>query len=39
MGELTYMLGLQIKQREDNIFISQNKYARESRKELWARKC
>ena len=29
MGELSFMLGLQIKQREDAIFISQEKYARE----------
>ena len=29
MGELSFMLGLQIKQREDGIFISQEKYARE----------
>ena len=29
MGELSYMLGLQIKQLKDNIFINQEKYARE----------
>ena len=29
MGELSFMLGLQIKQMEDGIFISQEKYARE----------
>ena len=29
MGELAFMLGLQIKQCEDDIFISQEKYARE----------
>jgi hypothetical protein len=28
VGELTYFLGLQIKQMEDTIFISQSKYAR-----------
>ena len=27
MGELTYFLGLQVKQRKDGIFISQEKYA------------
>ena len=29
MGELSFMLGLQIKQMDDGIFISQEKYARE----------
>ena len=29
MGELSFILGLQIKQREDGIFISQEKYAKE----------
>ena len=29
MGELSFMLGLQIKQREDGIFISQEKYVEE----------
>ena len=29
MGELSFILGLQIKQREDDIFISQEKYAKE----------
>ena len=28
MGELTYFLGLQVKQRKDGIFISQEKYAK-----------
>ncbi|PNX60338.1 putative gag-pol polyprotein, partial [Trifolium pratense] len=28
VGELTYFLGLQVKQMEDTIFISQSKYAR-----------
>src|SRR4030066_1891003 len=28
VGELTYFLGLQIKQMEDTIFISQSKYAK-----------
>ena len=27
MGELSFMLGLQIKQMDDGIFISQEKYA------------
>ena len=29
MGELSFILGLQVKQMEDGIFISQEKYARE----------
>ncbi|GKE59605.1 uncharacterized mitochondrial protein-like protein, partial [Tanacetum coccineum] len=29
MGELTFFLGLQVKQKEDGIFISQDKYATE----------
>ncbi|GKE80325.1 putative ribonuclease H-like domain-containing protein, partial [Tanacetum coccineum] len=29
MGELTFFLGLQVKQKKDDIFISQNKYADE----------
>ena len=29
MGELTFFLGLQVKQTKDGIFISQSKYARE----------
>ncbi|GKF38643.1 uncharacterized mitochondrial protein-like protein [Tanacetum coccineum] len=29
MGELTFFLGLQVKQKEDGIFISQNKYVTE----------
>ena len=29
MGELYFILGLQIKQREDGIFISQEKYVKE----------
>ena len=28
VGELTYFIGLQVKQLEDGIFISQNKYAK-----------
>ena len=36
-GELAYMLGLQIKQREDDIFIYQEKYARELVKNLGLR--
>ena len=28
VGELTFFLGLQVKQRKDGIFISQEKYAR-----------
>ena len=28
VGELNYFLGLQVKQREDGIFISQEKYAK-----------
>ena len=28
VGELTYFLGLQVKQMEDTIFISQSKYAK-----------
>src|ERR1044072_3814978 len=28
VGELTYFLGLQVKQMEDSIFISQSKYAK-----------
>ena len=34
MGELSFILGLQIKQMEDGIFISQEKYARELVKSL-----
>ena len=29
MGELTFFLGLQVKQKEDGIFISQDKYSHE----------
>ncbi|GJX03086.1 uncharacterized mitochondrial protein-like protein [Tanacetum coccineum] len=29
MGELTFFLGLQVKQKEDGIFISQDKYVGE----------
>ncbi|GJX45863.1 uncharacterized mitochondrial protein-like protein [Tanacetum coccineum] len=29
MGELTFFLGLQVKQKEDRIFISQDKYVNE----------
>nr|GFC28601.1 putative ribonuclease H-like domain-containing protein [Tanacetum cinerariifolium] len=29
MGELTFFLGLQVKQKEDRIFISQDKYVEE----------
>ncbi|GJT31429.1 uncharacterized mitochondrial protein-like protein [Tanacetum coccineum] len=29
MGELTFFLGLQVKQKEDGIFISQDKYVTE----------
>ncbi|GJX16505.1 putative ribonuclease H-like domain-containing protein [Tanacetum coccineum] len=29
MGELTFLLGLQVKQKKDDIFISQDKYAKE----------
>ena len=28
VGELTYFLGLQVKQMEDSIFLSQSKYAK-----------
>ena len=39
MGELNFILGLQIKQTESGIFISQGKYARELVKALWDGKC
>ncbi|GJW16137.1 putative ribonuclease H-like domain-containing protein [Tanacetum coccineum] len=34
MGELTFFLGLQVKQKEDGIFISQNKYVVETLKKF-----
>nr|GEV21314.1 putative ribonuclease H-like domain-containing protein [Tanacetum cinerariifolium] len=34
MGELTFFLGLQVKQKEDGIFISQDKYVAEIRKKF-----
>ena len=34
VGELTFFLGLQVKQRKDGIFISQEKYARISSRSL-----
>ncbi|GJR94487.1 putative ribonuclease H-like domain-containing protein [Tanacetum coccineum] len=34
MGELTFFLGLQVKQKEDGIFISQDKYVTESLKKF-----
>nr|GEX60133.1 uncharacterized mitochondrial protein AtMg00810-like [Tanacetum cinerariifolium] len=34
MGELTYFLGLQVKQKEDGIFISQDKYVAEIQKKF-----
>ncbi|GKF85202.1 uncharacterized mitochondrial protein-like protein, partial [Tanacetum coccineum] len=35
MGELTFFLGLQVKQKEDGIFISQDKYVGE----IWKKIC
>jgi len=34
VGELTYFLGLQVKQMEDTIFISQSKYAKKIVKKI-----
>ena len=34
MGELNYFLGLQVKQRDDGIFINQAKYIRELTKKF-----
>nr|GFC73847.1 retrotransposon protein, putative, unclassified [Tanacetum cinerariifolium] len=34
MGELTFFLGLQVKQKKDGIFISQDKYVAEILKKL-----
>nr|GEY53996.1 transcription initiation factor TFIID subunit 11-like [Tanacetum cinerariifolium] len=34
MGELTFFLGLQVKQKDDGIFISQNKYVAEILRKL-----
>ena len=39
MGELTFFLGLQIKQRKDGIFISQTKYCRELLKKFGMDEC
>ena len=39
MGELTFFLGLQIKQRKDGIFISQTKYYRELLKKFGMDEC
>ena len=35
--ELNYFLGLQVKQRKDGIFISQEKYAKNLVKKIWSR--
>ncbi|GJS30091.1 putative ribonuclease H-like domain-containing protein [Tanacetum coccineum] len=35
MGELIFFLGLQVKQKEDGIFISQDKYVAEILKKFW----
>ena len=35
MGELTFFLGLQIKQMEEGTFISQSKYCKEVLKKIW----
>ncbi|GJX66313.1 retrovirus-related pol polyprotein from transposon TNT 1-94 [Tanacetum coccineum] len=35
MGELTFFLGLQVKQKEDGIFISQDKYVTGHLNEVW----
>ncbi|GJW61302.1 putative ribonuclease H-like domain-containing protein [Tanacetum coccineum] len=35
MGELTFFLGLQVQQKKDDIFISQDKYVVEYSKEIW----
>ncbi|GKF57691.1 uncharacterized mitochondrial protein-like protein, partial [Tanacetum coccineum] len=37
MGELTFFLGLQVKQKEDGIFISQDKYVTEILKKFGVR--
>ena len=39
MGELNYFLGLQIKQRKDEIFISQKKYLRDLLKKFGLEHC
>jgi hypothetical protein len=38
IGELSFFLGLQIKQLKDGIFISQSKYLKDMLK-VWLRKC
>ena len=35
VGELTYFLGLQVKQTNKGIYINQAKYAKKSSKEIW----
>ena len=37
VGELTLILGLQIRQLKDGIFLSQSKYAKELIKKFWSR--
>ena len=39
MGELSYFLGLQVKQLEEGTFINQSKYARELIKKFGMEKC
>ena len=39
MGELTFFLGLQIKQKKEDIFISQTKYCRELLKKFGMDEC
>ena len=38
-GEFNFFLGLQVKQSEDEIFISQTKYAKNHGEMFWLEKC
>jgi len=39
MGELSFLLGLQVKQYKDDIFLSQSKYYKEILKKFEMEKC